>query len=388
MVKQLFSKDIKDRIKVWSIEKKDNSIIITYGFLNMNTISTTINYNNIDSEVASRIAKKRKEGYKSLSDLNYDNKEDITIFLTRELPKFSTDNNLNLRPMKCQRFQEGKVKYPAFAQPKLNGLRCVLRWETWTEGEGLFKQEMYGAKLRTKEGLEYYMPHITNYLNKNQFYKDDLELVYDGELYCHKMPLNQIKASCPMINSRGTLSNPSGKPTDISFWVFDLAISDLTQDIRIKLQKESSIYGTYIGYVHHTVITNDKEAMQVRDKWIREGFEGAVIREMDAEYAFGFRPNFIRKFKTHMDSEFLIVDIIPKPTDSSLPLFVLKNDINEELFECNPSGNWEYQRDLMHNSHELIGMYATVRYRERTGTEKKLPFHANVISIRKTKNEG
>jgi hypothetical protein len=399
---KLYARDIKGNIKEYSINQIENSesAVIRTGRLNGNLIETIIFHpTNIKREIASRIAKKRKEGYVSLKDLGaerfseglinfYNNVMSVERFLENNLPQYNTDANNNLKPMKCQKFKEGVVKYPAFAQPKLDGLRCVLRWETWTEGEGLFKQEMYGAKLRTKEGLEYYMPHITNYLNKNQFYKDDLELVYDGELYCHKMPLNQIKASCPMINSRGTLSNPSGKPTDISFWVFDLAIPDLTQDIRLKLQTESNIYGTYIGYVHNTIIHNDEDAMKVRDAWIADGFEGTVIREMDAGYAFGFRPSFIRKFKTHMDSEFLIIDLIPKPSDSSLPLFILKNDINDELFECNPSGNWEYQRDLMQNNHELIGMYATVRYRERTGTEKKLPFHANVIAIRKTKNEG
>lgn len=395
---KLYARDIKGNIKEYSINQIENSesAVIRTGRLNGNLIETIIFHpTNIKREIASRIAKKRKEGYVSLKDLGWNEsifKNSIQInmnaYIDLHLPQYNTDANNNLKPMKCQKFKEGVVKYPAFAQPKLNGLRCVLRWETWIEGEGLFAREMHGAKLRTKEGLEYYMPHITNYLNKNQFYRDDLELVYDGELYCHKMPLNQIKASCPMINSRGTLSKPSGKPTDVSFWIFDLAIPDLTQDIRLKLQTESNIYGTYIGYVHHTIIINDMQAMQARDKWINEGFEGAVIREMDAEYAFGFRPNFIRKFKTHMDSEFLIIDLIPKPSDSTLPLFILKNDINDETFECNPSGSWEYQRDLMRNSHELIGMYATVRYRERTGTEKKLPFHANVIAIRKTKNEG
>lgn len=399
---RLFARDIKGNIKEYNINQIEdtNSASIKTGRLNGNLIQTIITHPiDIKKEIASRIAKKRKEGYVSLKDLGgerfsdglinfHNNVISIELFLEKHLPVYNTDDNNNLKPMKCQKFQEGKIKYPAFAQPKLNGLRCVLRWETWTEGEGMFTQEMYGAKLRTKEGLEYYMPHITNYLNKDQFYKDDLELVYDGELYCHKMPLNQIKASCPMVNSRGTLSKSSGNPVNISFWIFDLSIPDTTQDVRLMLQKQANIYGTYVGYVHNVVIHSDQEAMEVRDKWIKEGFEGAVIRETDAEYAFGFRPSFICKFKTHMDSEFLIVDVIPKPTDSSLPLFVLKNDINDEVFECNPSGNWEYQRDLMHNSHELIGMYATVRYRERTGTEKKLPFHANVVSIRKTKNEG
>jgi hypothetical protein len=42
---------------------------------------------------------------------------------------------------------------------------------------------------------------------------------------------------------------------------------------------------------------------------------------------------------------------------------------------------------LLINKEILIGKYATVRYRERTGTIEQLPFHANVIDIRVDKNE-
>jgi hypothetical protein len=43
---------------------------------------------------------------------------------------------------------------------------------------------------------------------------------------------------------------------------------------------------------------------------------------------------------------------------------------------------------LLINKETLIGKYATVRYRERTGTIEQLPFHANVVSIRNIKTDG
>jgi hypothetical protein len=390
---RLFARDIKGHIKEWNITLCDdvNSAIIKTGRLQGNLISTIIRHSDIKKEIASRIAKKRKEGYVSFKDLGYKDqiiqKDFVKIFLDTNLPKCNTDDNNNLKPMKCQKFKEGVIRYPAYAQPKLNGLRCVLRWEQWMNGEGIFAQPMEGAKLRGQEGLEYYMPHITNGVKKEDFIFHDIELVYDGELYCHKskMPLNMIRASCPNYNSRGTLSKPSGDPLEIQFHCFDLAIPDYSQSTRFDLQYASKIYNDQVLYVPHILVTSDAEVLKWRDHWISEGFEGTVIRETDAEYAFGFRPSTIRKCKTHMDSEFLIIDLIPKPTDDTLPLFVLKNDINDETFECNPSGNWDYQRELLKGKENLIGKYATVRYRERTGTNKKLPFHANVIDIRKSK---
>ena len=53
-------------------------------------------------------------------------------------------------------------------------LRAVLRWEQWIEGEGMFAENKEGAKLRTKEGLEYVMPHITNGLTKDMFQSDKI----------------------------------------------------------------------------------------------------------------------------------------------------------------------------------------------------------------------
>ena len=72
---RLVARDIKGNIKEWSIEELDypNALIRT-GRLNGNLIETIISHNNIHSEIASRITKKRKEGYVSLKDLGYSQK--------------------------------------------------------------------------------------------------------------------------------------------------------------------------------------------------------------------------------------------------------------------------------------------------------------------------
>jgi hypothetical protein len=387
---RLFARDIKGNIKEWNIALLTNTEAkISTGRLNGNLIETIIESPHIEKEIASRIAKKRKEGYVSLDDLKYTPYTNLTInsYLESNLPIFNTDHNNNLKPMKCQKFQEGKITYPAIAQPKLNGLRCVLRWETNELGEGMFKYKHESAKLRTKEGLEYHMPHITDGLSKHLFVTaDGTDLAYDGELYCHGMGLNKIKASCPMINTRGTLSNPSEDPSNISFHCFDVAIPDVLQYDRLFFREELRNHNN-IHVVGHIFVHSDEEVLAFRDQCIIGGYEGCVVRDIHSEYAFGFRPNFIRKCKKYLDSEFLIIDLIPKPTDDSLPLFILKNDINDETFECNPTGDWTTQREWMEDRLNLIGKWATVKYMERSGV-KKVPFHANVITIRNKKTDG
>lgn len=394
---RLFARDIKANIKEYNINQIEdtNFASIKTGRLNGNLIETIITHpTDIKKEIASRIAKKRKEGYVSLKDTGYDNnfsnQEDFIQggWLEANLPKCNTDANNNLKPMKCQRFQEGKTKYPVLAQPKLNGLRGVLRWEQWNEGEGMFTQIVEGAKIRTKEGNEYVMPHITNNLTKDMFESEIGELVFDGELYKHGMGLNVIKSSCPMTNSRGTISRPSGNPLDISFYIFDLAIPDIPQDSRLLNLDDLNIYNNNIHQIPSIIIHNDEEVLKYRDKCIFEEYEGCVTREIDQEYAFGFRPSFMRKCKIYIDSEFLILDVISQKVDSTLPEFVCKNDINDATFESTPIGAKDKQREMLLHKEDYIGMWATVRYRERTGTIDRKPFHTNVISIRKLKGDG
>ena len=388
---KLYARDSNKRIREWSINQIENSndAVIRSGLMDGEKVQTIINHPKIRNEIASRITRKRREGYVSLKDLGIFDTKDINCksILEEKLPRFNTDMDNNLKPMKCQKFKEGKVEYPAFAQPKLNGLRCVLRWEEYETGEGLFKEKTELAIFRGKSGLEYYLPHLTSKLYKELFSYEGRELVFDGELYIHNSALNIIKSSCPTYNSFGTLSVPSGNPEQVEFHIFDLSIPDATQELRINiLENVKSKIEEVRGFrvVPSFIIHSDEEARRYRDNFISQGFEGTVIREMRHEYHFGFRPYFIRKYKKYLDSEFLIVDIISKPADPSLPLFVLKNDLNDENFECNPIGDYDWQRSILREKEDYIGLYATVKYMERSGV-KQVPFHANVIDIRHNK---
>jgi hypothetical protein len=391
----LFGRTYGGKIKVWIIEQISRTqAVIKYGLYQADAklAETTISSTNILKEIASRIAKKYKEGFTALDDISegYPYSTEIAKIIDSRLPLTNLDDNYNTKPMKCQKFKENTMLYPVAGQPKLNGLRCVLRWEESSKGEGLFATKIERAVLRSKDGSEYYLPHITDSLTIDHFKHDDLMLVYDGELYIHGKGLSYIKSSCPMINDRGTISKPSGNPDFVSFNIFDLAISDIKQSARLKIllakYNNHSVFSSNILHVPSVFIDNDQMAREYRDECLAAGYEGCVLRELDAEYAFGFRPPTIRKYKTHIDDEFLIIDIVSKPNDEHHVMFVLKNDINNETFECVPMGTSFEQLNYLTNKQVFIGRYATVRYRERSGV-KNVPFHANVIDIRSTKNK-
>ena len=86
------------------------------------------------------------------------------------------------------------------------------------------------------------------------------------------------------------------------------------------------------------------------------------------------------KFKKVDDGKFIIVDITSEHKRSDLPLFVLRNDINDELFECSINKPQDEQRGILINKDKYVGKYMRVEFRARSGVSQ-VPFHARGIDI-------
>lgn len=388
----LYARTINNKVKVWEIRTSVNTLIITHGgFNDNNKIVNVINptMKSIITEFNSRISKKKQEGYKEISDIcRISNKPEpyiVTLdWLLESLPKSNLDDNYNLKPMKCQPFVKGKMRYPAIAQPKLNGVRAVLRWEREASSDGMFIPVKNRAVIRSKSGLKYHLPHITDNLDY-KFFVDDatgLNVAYDGELYLHGYPLNVINSACPLVYPNGKIAKSENADitNKLEFVIFDTAVEDLLQITRIETINKLKHFSNTMPIISK-IINNDDELIEFGLECIENGYEGAVVRDIEAEYAFGSRPKTIMKFKKLQDSEFEIIDIIPKPKEVETALFILRNDVNNETFECNPMGDFITRKRYLDNKESYIGKYATVKFYERSGI-KDVPFHANVVTIR------
>lgn len=317
---------------------------------------------------------KLKQGYK-------ERLEDISPLIT--------DINEILKPMKAQPFSKDKlikkIGFPCIQQPKLNGLRAVLRWEEdYTEGEGIFKTTISKAVLRSKEGIEYWMPHITDLLTKDFFMTNEGQIAYDGELYKHGMTLNEINKCCPM-KVNGKVEKCSGNPLLLQFHTFDLSIPEVNQLKRLEVLENQEVNDQPIGinFVGFYIISNLEDAKMLHDRYLKAGYEGSIFRNIDAYYKFGKRPVTMMKWKTKKNTECKILDIkFKEDTGNRIYItFVLKNDINDAEFESVPYGDENQRQEYLQNKHLYIGRYATVEFYERSGV-KEVPFHSNVVTIR------
>jgi ATP-dependent DNA ligase len=112
-----------------------------------------------------------------------------------------------------------------------------------------------------------------------------------------------------------------------------------------------------------------------------EGYEGSIIRDLNAKYKVNRRVDELLKLKDFTDAEFEIVDIIPAGGGSSADVgkFVCKTD-SGDLFESTATGTEEERREYLKNKHDYIGKFAKVKYREMSGLNN-VPFHSNVLEI-------
>lgn len=398
----LYKRNAQGKPLFWSIYRNKNiekPIMINYGLVGKNGRTEYIStHRNVQDEINSLIKAKRKEGYKELKDL-YDNapkiieNDNLYDYLNIYLPKFNTHENGAFIPMLCKTLEDNKPfeKGNYFGQWKINGERCIITAEV---EKGLF--ERVSLKYRSREGVDwtsklYYLDDILLPCIPNEILDMMIEegLGLDGELYLPGYGINEINSFIK--------NTEVPQHYKLQYWLYDICIENMSawqrQAVlesnfdRYRLQntisKEGHLNNTNkLVYLYNYNVADINEAIRMRDTFISLGFEGLIIRRKDAEYQFGGRRNnSMLKFKKKLDGLFTILNIIPEGKKrTNLGKFILKNDINEETFDCTYNAPHAKQEEILVNKNNYIGKKAFVEYRERSGVYQ-LPFHAKVIRI-------
>jgi DNA ligase-1 len=262
--------------------------------------------------------------------------------------------------------KKSKVKYPVLVQPKLNGVRCIALYK---DGKVL---------LLSRGGGYYIMPHIQSALLP--FFISNPNIQLDGELYNHGMPLQKIVGIC-------TLEDEAqfSRKLPIQYWIYDLAIEKVKQEERFKiLSNFTNLCNINPIKVLVTIPTlSEKDVESLHNTCVEQGYEGAIVRDPNAYYQFGFRDSCLLKVKEFQDEEFEIVgcEIDPNKGIESF-VFILKNNLISDVeginlrFKARPTGTLEEKDIWRQNIDKYIGKKATIRFQERT--EDGLPHQAHV----------
>ena len=394
----LYKRNAKGDPILWQIDKVGDDYNVSYGAVGGHIHNETIKGKLVKAnEVESRIKAKRKEGYKELSELKDSGptsiSDEISLlnYLYAYLPKNNTTDDGFTLPMLAKVLKDNKPfdKRYYLGQYKINGVRCIIGA---VKVDDLFNP--IRLTYRSREGTDW-TPKLTwmDDVIKPEIKDDLLDAMLeegaclDGELYLPGYKVNDINSFVK--------NEKLPQHYQLQYWCYDIAIDNMSYEARRKFRTEniSRICYTFDTYEQHlnnksklillpdVCISDIDDATRFRDKFIGIGFEGLIIRDVSSAYQFGARNLAMLKYKRVDDAKFKIVDVVPEGVRTTLCKFVLRNDINDELFECGVNFDHSRQEYILKHKQDYIGKYAFVAFFERSGVHQ-VPFHARCVDIK------
>jgi len=256
-------------------------------------------------------------------------------------------------PMLAHKFAEQahKVKYPAMVQPKLDGIRCI----------AIVKDGEATLWSRTRKPITS-CPHIVQELEaafENQ------DIILDGELYNH-----DYKADFEKIVSLVRQEEPGEGHEIVQYHVYDKVDHDPFKFRFVTLFKLFRFYEFHsIKFVETEVAKTEDEVMEFFDKYRKQGYEGAMMRNSESLYV-NKRSYDLQKVKEFDDAEYPIVGIEEgRGKLAGAAIFVCKNETGSE-FKAKMKGDIEQLKKFFVDHSLWTGKKLTVQYQGLTGKEK------------------
>jgi ATP-dependent DNA ligase len=155
---------------------------------------------------------------------------------------------------------KAKVKFPIYSQPKLDGIRCIIRKDgMWTRT---------GKKLVAA-------PHIFEALKP--LFEATPDLIFDGELYSDKFA-NDFDSLCSIVKkTKPTPEDIALSAAQMEYHIYDLPSYKHTFSKRLnvlaktKLPKCCKMVATYI-------LQNEQEVEAQHELYVTQGYEGQMLR--------------------------------------------------------------------------------------------------------------
>ncbi len=274
--------------------------------------------------------------------------------------------------------RKNEIVYPVYAQPKLDGIRCIVRQEN---------DEIVG---RTRNGkIIECIPHILDSLKG--FFMAYPKAILDGELYNHeyKEDFNKItslvRKQKPVRSAKET-DKAFAKKEDkwqesliesadkIQYWVYDMpklndVINEKTLfDFRMTELKDKLITRKdCIVIVETNEVYSEGNLDNLYGQYLEQGYEGQMIRN-DVGYDANKRSKNLLKRKDFMDAEYKVIDIDEGNGNRSgtAKHLVCYCDKTKQQFNSNIKGSFDYLKEIYDNRKEYIGKFATIKFFQLT----------------------
>lgn len=263
--------------------------------------------------------------------------------------------------------QGHKIKFPALAQPKLDGHRCTSQNDI-TEKIG-WDEMSTSLWSRTRKPITA-LPHINVAIREaSQKAGYSFERL-DGELYHH-----DYRENFEDLTSFIRQEEPKEGHEVVQYHVYDIPDENLTNKERYDILEglRPVFENTPIKIVETVIVNDEDELYAYLDDCLARGYEGCMVRNMDGKYEYKRSYN-LQKLKKFDDAEFKIVGVkvSTKGIMAGKAVFIcqLPNtgfDLTpENTFDCKLRGNMDELTKYADDPSLVIGKILTVKFQGYT----------------------
>lgn len=354
---KLFKRAVNGKTLEWQVEVKDECFRTISGYTDgVKTISewTCCEAKNVGKKNATSPAEqadaealamwtKRKElgSFESISDI---------------------DTPIYFKPMLAHDYNDykDKIKFPIYSQPKLDGVRCIVK------ADGMWSRN--GKPIISA-------PHIFESLKP--LFEQDPDLIFDGELYADKATTDFNTIISCVRKTKPTAEDLAISANCIEYYIYDIPSVNGVFSKRIDELYEMDLPKCCVK-VLTIICINEDVINHYYNRYMSHGYEGQILR-VDSHYE-NKRSKSLLKHKSFVDAEFEIKGVVEGNGNLTGKVGKLQFEINGKPFESAVNGDWEYIERLWHSKDGLIGKMATVKYFELT--PDGIPRFGKVIAIR------
>lgn len=334
MTTQIFKRDSTGKTRVWS-QKIDGN--------RYRTITGILGGALVESGWTTCVG---KQGRSDAEQAQFEVEANYRHKLTREYHA-SLDDIAGgahfFKPMLAHKY-EGKLDFPVYAQPKLDGIRCI------ATKDGLFSRE--GKPILG-------VPHIAKALEPVFDY--DPQVVLDGELYNHEFREDFGAISSIVRKQNPTPAHLAKSAELIEYHIYDMpshpgVFTDRSMSVSRLLSGRDGIPDC-LKLVETRTIEDAEDLDATYGLWLQEGWEGQMVR-LNKPYEQK-RSKTLLKRKEFMDAEFEVVSIdegngnwagLAKRVTCKLP--------DGRTFGAGIKGNAARAAELLNEDHKVV----TVQY--------------------------
>lgn len=248
-------------------------------------------------------------------------------------------------PMLAKSFSDIHPKYirfPAFVQPKLDGMRCV--------------SALDGQFSRSRKPLNF--PHIAEEIERlRQAHPELSNAEFDGELYLHRLSDNFQKLM--------SICRKENHPEQhlIEYWVYDIIDPNKPFSERFSFFESLELTGC-VKVVPTVVCYNQADVDNAEARFVNEGYEGAMFR-VDEPYEFKRSANLL-KIKQFQDEEFEVKGILEGRGKLMGHAGALLFEADGKEFSAKPAMPDSVLREIFLDPDRYIGVQATVKYQGKS----------------------